>query len=452
MDSKLPVVVIVGAGFGGLNAARALRNAPVRVVLLDRNNYHLFQPLLYQVATAGVSPSDIAYPVRAVFRSQTNLEFRLCEMTGADFEAQRIDTSTGPISYDYLILAPGGENNFFGVDSVARNGFGLKDLEDAIGIRNHILYAFEAASQTDDPEACEALRRFVVVGGGPTGVESAGALSELIRLVLRKDYPALELDDVSILLLEMTDELLPGFPPDLSRHAAKTLAEKNVEVRFGARVVDFDGRTVTLEGGEKILTYSLIWSAGVRAVSLLDRLGLSQARQGRVVVKPTLQVPEFPHVFVIGDAAYFEHENDKGLPMVAPVAIQQGKLAARNIQRLITGADLDVFRYQDPGSLATIGRNAAVARIKRFRFKGFVAWLVWLAVHLFWLIGFRNRLLVMINWAADYLFYERAVRLITPDTDSHLKRFLPAGVNGPVEVSLPKAEDHRQEKVQDAAS
>lgn len=413
MVSKEPVVVIVGAGFGGLNAARELRDAPVQVVLVDRNNYHLFQPLLYQVATAGLDATEIAYPVRTIFRNQKNFRFQMTEVTGVDLEARQVLTTTGPVSYDYLILAVGGENNFFGIKSVEQYGFGMKDLNDSIGIRNHILKMFELSTQVEDPERCNALRTFVVVGGGPTGVEMAGSLSELIRLVLIKDYPQLNTDDVRVLLLEALDTILAGFPEDLQAAAVKTLQRKHVEVRFKAAVEDYDGKRVLLKGGEEIPAYTLIWAAGVRAAAFLDETGLPQARQGRVVVEPTLQVPGRPEVYVIGDAAYLEADG-AALPMVAPVAIQQGKLAAHNIANGLSGAPLSNFKYKDPGSLATIGRSAAVARVKGFKFSGFIAWLVWLAVHLFWLIGFRNRLLVMINWASDYFFYERGVRIITP--------------------------------------
>lgn len=412
MSSPLPQIVIVGAGFAGLRAARQFAGAPVQVTLVDQNNYHLFQPLLYQVATAGVSATDIAYPVRAIFRKQANFTFRMATVTDVDFAARQVLTDRGPIPYDQLILGVGGETNTFGLQGVARHAFPLKSLDDAIRLRNHILRMFELSAQAADPETRAALRTFVVVGGGPTGVECAGALSELIRLVLVKDFPGFDLSDVQVHLVERMDSLLPGFPPALSAAAAETLRRKHVNLNFGWQVQDYDGEVITLQDGRQLPAHTLVWAAGVQAVSLLKQIGLPTSRQGRVPVLPTLQVPGLEHVWVVGDAAYLE-EAGQPLPMMAPVAIQQGELAANNILRQLSGQPLQEFQYKDPGSLATIGRNAAVARINRLKFSGFAAWLVWLAVHIFWLIGFRNRLLVMINWAWDYLFYERAVRLIT---------------------------------------
>jgi NADH dehydrogenase len=413
---KQPVVVIAGAGFAGIHAAKELRGAPVQVVMLDRNNYHLFQPLLYQVAMALLAPTEIAYPIRSIFRKQANFQFRLAEVKQVDFNQRIVQTSNGPVQYDYLILAVGGETNTFGLESVARNGFGLKDLSDAMRIRNHILKTFEWASLEPDSEAQKALRTFVVAGGGPSGVECAGALSELIQLALSKDFQDLALQDVRVILLEATDRLLAGFPPALSQAAASRLQKKQVDICFGAAVAGYDGKQVLLRDGGKIPTNTLIWTAGVRAESLLDRVGLEQARYGRARVDSTLQVPGHPEVFVCGDAAYLEKDGQP-LPMMAPVAIQQGKTAARNIRRILTGQQLEPFEYHDPGSLATIGRNAAVARVNGFKFHGFLAWVVWLAIHLFWLIGFRNRLIVLISWAWDYFFYEWAVRLITPEVE-----------------------------------
>ena len=407
-------VVVVGAGFGGLRLARALRRAPVQITLVDRNNYHLFQPLLYQVATSGLEPEQIARPVRAILRRQKNLDFRMVEVTGADFATRQLQTSAGPIRWDSLVLAPGGETNFFGLDAVAEHGLGLKDIGDAVAIRNHVLGSFERAMLVDDPEQRRAYLTFVVVGGGPTGVEMAGALSELIRLVLVKDYPRLNIKDVRILLLEATDRLLGAIPERLREAAGRTLWRKYVEVRFGATVADFDGGRVVLKSGEVIPACTLIWAAGVRAASLAERLGLKTARQGRIIVEPTLQVPGHPDVYVLGDAAYIE-VNGAALPMVAPVALQMAETAARNIARTVAGKPLEPFTFKDPGTLATIGRNAAVAHIFGLQLTGFPAWVMWLVVHIIQLIGFRNKLFVLLNWAWDYFFYERAARLITRD-------------------------------------
>ena len=413
-EPRRPRVVIIGAGFGGLRAARELARAPVDVTLVDQRNYHLFQPLLYQVATSMLPPESIAYPVRAILRRQKNLEFRLARVDSVDFAKRRIETSTGPIEYDKLVLAVGGRTNFFGLESVERNGFGLKDLDEAVNVRNQILRSFELALQEPSAEKRRAHLTFVVVGGGPTGVESAGALSELVRLVLAKDFAALEIKDVRVILLEATHALLGPLVEKLREEAARRLWHKHVEVRFGAQVVEFDGERVTLKGGEVIPARTLIWSAGVRAAGLVERLGLPVGAQGRVRIGPTLQVPGLDDVFVIGDASLLEHEGQP-LPMMAPVAMQQGRLAARNIARGLAGEPLESFAYRSPGSLATIGRHAAVAQLGRFAFTGFVAWLLWLAVHVAQLIGFRNKLLVLVEWAWEYFTYERAVRLISAD-------------------------------------
>jgi NADH dehydrogenase len=409
-----PTVVIVGGGFGGLNAARALRRAPVNVLLLDRNNYHLFQPLLYQVATAGLEPEEIARPVRAILRRQRNFDFRLVEVTGVDLAQRRLDTSAGPVTYDYLILSHGSETNFFGLESMVQHGLGLKDIPDALRIRNHVLTCFEQAMLETDPERRRAKLTFIVVGGGPTGVEMAGALSELIRLVLVKDYPRLNIKDVRILLLEATDKILAAMPERLREAAVKTLWRKWIEVRFSAVVADYDGELVRLKSGEVIPARTVIWAAGVQAAPLSGRLGLSPVRQGRVAVEPTLQVQGHPEVYIIGDAASLD-ENGQPLPMVAPVAIQMGKHAARNIGNALQDKPLVPFRYRDQGTLATIGRNAAVCDVYGIKAQGFPAWVLWLGIHIVQLIGFRNKLFVLLNWAWDYFFYERAARLITRD-------------------------------------
>ena len=409
-----PTVVVVGAGFGGLRAVRALRRAPVHIVMLDRHNFHLFQPLLYQVATAGLEPEQIARPVRTILRRQRHFEFRMGEMTGLDLAGRHVLTRDGAIPYDFLILAVGGETNYFGLEAVQRHGFGLKDVAEAVAIRNQVLGCFERAMLEPDPGRRQALLTFVVVGGGPTGVEMAGALSELMRLVLVKDYQRLNINDVRVLLLEAADRLLGAMPPRLSAAAADTLRRKQVEVRVGAVVEDYDGQRVALKGGEVIAARTLVWAAGARATSLTMRLGVATAHQGRVVVEPTLQVPGHPELYVIGDAAYSE-ANGEPVPMMAPVAVQMAETAAANIARHLNGDVLVPFRYRDPGSLATIGRNAAVAYVRGVAFTGFIAWVVWLTVHVIQLIGFRNKLFVLLNWAWDYFFYERASRLITDE-------------------------------------
>ena len=406
--------MIVGAGFGGLRAARALASADVAVTLVDQRNYHLFQPLLYQVATSMLPPESIAYPVRAILRRQRNLEFRLARVESVDFAKHELATSAGSIGYDRLVLAVGGRTNFFGLASVEQHGFGLKDLDEAVNMRNQILRSFERALQERNPERRRAHLTFVVVGGGPTGVESAGALSELVRLVLAKDFAALEIKDVRVILLEATHALLAALPEKLREDTALRLWRKHVEVRFGAQVVEFDGERVTLKSGEVIPARTLIWAAGARAAGLIERLGLPQGAQGRVRIRDTLQVPGHDDVFAIGDAAVLEREGQP-LPMMAPVAMQQGALVARNLLRSLAGQPLEAFTYRNPGSLATIGRNAAVAHLGGFAFTGFLAWLLWLAVHIAQLIGFRNKLLVLVEWAWEYFTYERAVRLITAD-------------------------------------
>jgi NADH:ubiquinone reductase (H+-translocating) len=402
----IPTVVIVGGGFGGLNAARALRRAPVNVVLLDRNNYHLFQPLLYQVATAGLEPEEIARPVRAILRRQKNFDFRLVDVRDIDFAQRRLETSGGPVAYDYLVLSHGSETNYFGLASMQQHGLGLKDIPDAVNIRNHVLTSFEQAMLEPDPEQRRARLTFIIVGGGPTGVEMAGALSELIRLVLVKDYPRLNIKDVRILLLEATDKILAAMPERLREAAVKTLWRKWIDVRFNAVVTDFDGERVRLKSGEVIPARTVIWAAGVKARPL--------AGNSRTHVKPTLQHPDHGEVYVIGDAAHLE-ERGKPLPMVAPVAIQMGKHAARNIARAVRGQPLEAFKYRNQGDLATIGRNAAVCNVYGVQARGFLAWVIWLGVHIVQLIGFRNKLFVLLNWAWDYFFYERAARLITRD-------------------------------------
>lgn len=409
----LPHVVILGAGFGGLKTAQKLAHAPVHITLIDRYNYHLFQPLLYQIAIAGLVPSQIAYPLRTIFRHQKNLDFQMGEVTSIDFNARFVRTNGSVIAYDYLVLAIGGQTNFFGLKAVEENGFQLKSIEDATGTRNHLLRMFERASREADPDKRKALLTFAVVGGGPTGVETAGALAELIRHVLTKDYPHMDLQDVRVLLIEATENVMATYPPELRKATMKLLEGKGVDIMLNTRLTDYNGQTITLADGSHIEACTLIWTAGVRSAELTDRLGVQQAASKRVRVEPTLQLPSHPEVFVIGDAAYVEDKYGQPLPMLATVAQQEAVFAAKNIRHLLRGERLEPFRYKDPGLLATIGRNAAVARIWGLSFSGFIAWVIWVVLHIYRLIGFRNRLVVLINWAWDYFFYDNQVRLIT---------------------------------------
>lgn len=408
-----PRVVIVGAGFGGLWAARALARHPVEVLLIDRSNYHTFFPLLYQVAAAELEPEGIVHPVRSILRRFRNVHFALTEVQGLDLTHRMLKTEAQEIPYDYLILAVGSTSHFFGVAGAAQHAFPLKAMEEAIALRNHILFCFERAVFEPDREKRKQLLTFVIVGGGPTGVEFAGALAELIRGPLVKDYPTLDFREVRVILLEALDGLLPGFPDRLREYAKLRLQQMGVEVWVKATVTEITLETVPLKDGTMIPTETVVWTAGVQGDPTVQPWGLPTAKNGRVPVLPTLQVPGHPEVYVVGDLAYLE-ENGQSLPMVAPVAIQQGVAAARNIGRQVAGLPPLPFRYQDRGMMVTIGRNAAVAQVGRWNFSGFVAWVIWLSVHLFNLIGFRNRLIVLINWAWDYFLYERAIRLILP--------------------------------------
>jgi NADH dehydrogenase len=406
-----PRVVIVGAGFGGLKAAQVLSRAHLELTLIDRNNHHLFQPLLYQVAAAYLDPEQIAKPVRGIFRGRGNVSFRMTEMTGVDLTNRVVHTSSGGVDYDYLILAVGGQTNFFGMEGVQKHGFALKRLSDGVGIRNHLLESFERAALEPDAERRRSLLSAVVGGGGAAGVEMAGALAELTGSVLSRDFKEFGSDDIRIILCEGADRLLPDLPADLAREAQRILKAKGVEVRLSSFITDYDGEEVRLKTGPPIPAGTLIWTAGIQAAAITRKLGLPLDAGGRITVEPTLQVPGHPEVFAIGDGAYWEEEG-KPIPMVAPAAVQMAEVAAANILRRTRGEALRPFHYRNPGALATIGRNAAVARVKGVKFRGFSAWLVWLVVHLIRLVGFRNRLVVLINWAWDYFFFERASRII----------------------------------------
>lgn len=408
-----PRVAIVGAGFGGLWAARTLVRYPVEVLLIDRNNYHSFLPLLYQVAAAELEPEEIAYPVRSILWKLPNARFILADAKRVDVARRVVETDGRTISYDFLILATGSVSHFFGVPGAGQHAFPLKTLEEGVALRNHILCCFERAVHEPDPSRRRRALTFAIVGGGPTGVEFTGALAELIRGPLVKDYPTLDFREVRVALLEARESLLPELPERLRTYALARLGRMGVEVRLRAMVSQITGEAVHLTEGTVIRAETVVWTAGVRGDPLAQAWGLPIARAGRVAVLPTLQVPGHREVYIIGDLAHVE-EGGHPLPMIAPVAIQQGVAAARNVARQIAGQDPLPFHYRDPGTMVTIGRNAGVVHLRGRAFVGFPAWVLWLSVHLFNLIGFRNRLFVLVNWAWDYLFYERAVRLILP--------------------------------------
>jgi NADH dehydrogenase len=413
-------VVIVGGGFGGLEAAKALRRAPVHVTLIDRRNFHLFQPLLYQVATGGLSPGEIASPLRWVLRKQKNTQVILAEMIDLDTPARRVILSDGQIGYDTLILAAGSEHHYFGHDHWGAFAPGLKTIEDATEIRRRILMAFEAAEREPDPEACRAWLTFVIVGAGPTGVELAGALGEIANDTLRGHFRAIHPQEARILLLDHDSRVLPSYPPDLSRKAERDLIRLGVRARTGVLVTEIDAQGVTLRAGhetERIAARTTIWAAGVRASGLgavlAERAGAPLDRSGRVVVEAGLTLPGRPEIFVIGDLARGRDQEGQPLPGLAPVAIQQARYVANAIQARLRGSMPPPFRYLDKGSLATIGRAAAVAQFGSLHLGGFLAWVIWLFVHLMYIVGFENRLLVFIQWAFSYFTFNRRARLIT---------------------------------------
>jgi NADH:ubiquinone reductase (H+-translocating) len=416
-----PHVVIVGGGFGGLYAARSLRRAPVRVTLIDRRNHHVFQPLLYQVATAALSPADIAAPIRHVLRRQANANVLLGTVTDIDLPGRAVALADGrSLPYDYLVLAPGAVDQYFGHDEWAEAAPGLKGLEDAIEIRRRFLLAFEAAEQESDPERCRALLTFVVVGGGPTGVEMAGAFAEVARHTLTGgNFRRIDPAGARVMLLEGGPRLLPAYPSALSEQARVALERLGVEVRVDAMVTRIAADAVWV-GEERIPARNVVWSAGVAASPLGRRLGVEPDRTGRVPVGPDLSVPGHPEVFVIGDLASFPHQTGQPLPGIAPVAIQQGKAAAANIHRRAKGQPTRAFRYRDRGMLAVIGRGAAVGQIAGRSIRGALAWVIWLFVHLMYLVGFRNRVAVLLEWAWAYLTWQRGARLITGELGPEL--------------------------------
>lgn len=407
-----PHVVIVGGGFGGLNAARALADAPVRVTVVDRRNHHLFQPLLYQVATASLSPADIASPIRAILRKQENARVILAEATAIDLERKQIALDNERLSYDYVIVAAGAGHSYFGHDEWEKQAPGLKSLEDALEIRRRVLLAFEDAERATDETERDELMTFVVVGGGPTGVELAGALGEISRYTLARDFEQIDPTWAKIYLLEAGPRILQMFPETLARKAVADLNRLGVRVRTGAMVTQIDEQGVLL-GGERIAARTVLWAAGVAASPIAKTLGVPLDRAGRVPITPELTIADHPEVFVIGDLASLAGHDGKPLPGVAQVALQQGQWAARNVLRAIGNDAMQPFHYRDYGNMATIGRNRAIADIHGRRLTGFPAWVAWLIIHVMYLIGFRNRLVVMLQWMWAYFTFQRGARLIT---------------------------------------
>ncbi|MCC7177660.1 MAG: NAD(P)/FAD-dependent oxidoreductase [Acidobacteria bacterium] len=411
----VPHIVIVGGGFAGLDASRALAREPVRVTLVDRHNHHVFQPLLYQVATAGLSPGDIASPIRWILRRQANLRVLLATVERVDPAAKCLHLDGGQtLAYDALILATGVTHSYFGHDDWQPRAPGLKTLDDALEIRKRVLLAFEKAERETDPARQRRLLTFVIVGGGPTGVELAGALAEIARQALRSEFDNVDPASARILLLEAGPSILTTFPDSLRASARRSLTRLGVQVREGTAVTSIDEGGVML-GGERIEADTVLWAAGVQASSLGRCFGTELDRAGRVVVEPDLSVPGFPDVFIAGDLASFTHQTGRPLPGVAQAAKQLGRHAARNAVRRLSGEPTRPFRYLDPGNLATIGRNAAIADFGFLRLSGYLGWLFWVFLHIFFLIGFRNRASVMLQWAISYVTYQRSVRLITHD-------------------------------------
>lgn len=415
--SRQPTVIIVGGGFGGLKAAHALRHAPARIVLVDRENHHLFQPLLYQVASATLSPADIAAPIRHILRRQRNAEVVLAEVASVDLNARRIELTEGrALSYDFLILAAGSRSSYFGRDAWAGLAPGLKTLEDALEIRRRFLLAFERAEQEEDPEVRREWLTFVIVGGGPTGVELAGTLKEMARLSLPQEFRRIRSDRARVILVEAGPGILTNFGSGLSEKALQGLERIGVEIRLGQPITAIDERAVQL-GEERIPTRTVLWAAGVAAVPLGAGLGVPVDRVGRVIVGPDLSIPGHPEAFVVGDLAAFGQGPRGPLPGVAPVAIQQGECAADNLLATLGNRPRQAFRYRDRGSMATLGRGKAVAHIGCLSFTGYPAWLAWLFIHLLLLVDFRSRVFVFFEWLWAYLTTQPRARLILGNRD-----------------------------------
>mgnify|MGYP001445115193 CR=1 FL=1 len=413
-----PRLVVVGGGFAGLYLAKRIANRPVAVSLIDRNNHHLFQPMLYQIATAALSPGDIATPIRSILRHAKNIEVLLGEVARIDVAGRAVELADGAlVPYDYLALAPGARHSYFGQPQWEQLAPGLKSLEDALEIRRRVLTAFERAEREQDPAIRQRLLTFVVIGGGPTGVELAGALAEIRKFALRRDFRRIDSRDATVMLLEAGAQLLPTYPAKLSDRAKQSLRALGVDVRTEALVTSVEADYVHV-GEWKIPAATVIWAAGNAASPVLASLGAPLDRQGRVIVEPDCTIPGHPEVFVLGDAASFSHEAGRSVPGVCPAAIQMGEYAAGAIEADLANRPRTPFRYRDKGQLAVIGRGRGVADIGRFETAGFVAWFLWVFVHILFLIGFRNRAVVMFEWAWSYFTFQRGARLITGGWDA----------------------------------
>ena len=406
-------IVIIGGGFGGISVAKKLKKADVDITIIDKNNHHLFQPLLYQVATAALSPGDIAVPIRAILGKRKGLKVLLGKVTGVDKNEKFVSLESGQkVSFDYLVLAPGAQYNYFGNDDWKRYAPGLKSVGDALQIRERILLSLEKAEQLEDPKLREPYLTFVVIGGGPTGVEMAGAIAEIVKRNMMRDYNTFSKNETRIFLVEAAPKILNGYPDSLSERARETLEEMGVRVLVNTPVTDINHQQVSFSEGA-IDTPNIIWAAGVAASPLLSSLETEQDRTGRVFVNDDLSIPGHSDIFVIGDAAHKEDENGNPLPALAPVAIQQGEFLGTSLQNEINKKERGTFYYVDKGTMATIGRAKAVADIRGFKFSGFFAWILWSVVHIFFLIGFRNRFRVFVEWMWHYFTFKRGVRLIT---------------------------------------
>lgn len=420
--SDRPHVVIIGGGFAGLYMAKRLRGAPVRVTLIDRRNHHLFQPMLYQVATAALNPADIASPIRSVLRKHRNLEVLLGEVGRIDVDARTVHLADGAtVGYDYLAVAPGARHSYFGHPEWEAHAPGLKAIEDALEIRRRVLLAFEQAEREPDPKSRQQQLTFVVVGGGPTGVEVAGALAEIRRFALARDFRHIDPREATVMLLEGGPRILPSYPEQLSHRAKEDLRRLGVDVRENTMVTGLTDEAVEA-GGWRIPSTTVVWAAGNQASPLLESLGAPTTKQGRVIVEPDCTIPGHPEVFVLGDAAWHEHGGEPPVPATCPGGIQMGQYAAKAVRDSIAGRERRPFRYFDKGQLAVIGRGHAVADIRQFHFGGWFAWLFWALIHIFYLIGFRNRLLVMIQYAWSYITFRHGARLITGETGEYAAR------------------------------